>query len=166
MAANDLAQQYYRRALELDPDYAAAYDGLGGAIWNRGNADGEPFQPAEIRKSAQLTEKAVQLDPSLVQAHVGLAMFAMRYDFDWNRADRELRAALALSPFVGAELNYANLCLVLGKRQEADPPLSARAGPGLVEFPVGAERCAVPLGGRPVPGSARRSSQNCCPESH
>ena len=120
MAANDLAQQYYRRALELDPDYAAAYDGLGGAIWNRGNADGEPFQPAEIRKSAQLTEKAVQLDPSLVQAHVGLAMFAMRYDFDWNRADRELHTALAISPFVGSELNYANLCLVLGKRQEAD----------------------------------------------
>jgi TolB-like protein/Tfp pilus assembly protein PilF len=120
MAANDLAQQYYRRALELDPDYAAAYEGLGGAIWNRANADGEPFQPAEIRKSAQLTEKAVQLDPNLVRAHVGLAMFAMRYDFDWNRADRELRAALALSPFAGAELNYANLCLVLGKRQEAD----------------------------------------------
>jgi tetratricopeptide (TPR) repeat protein len=47
-------------------------------------------------------------------------MFAMRYDFDWNRADRELHTALALSPLVGSELNYANLCLVLGKRQEAD----------------------------------------------
>jgi TolB-like protein/Tfp pilus assembly protein PilF len=120
MAANDLAQQYYRRALELDPDYASAYEGLGGAIWNRGNADGEPFQPAEIRKAAQLTERAVQLDPRLVRAHVGLAMFAMRYDFDWDRADRELHTALSLSPFVGSELNYANLCLVLGKRQEAD----------------------------------------------
>ena len=120
MAANDLAQQYYRRALELDPDYAAAYDGLGGAIWNRGNADGEPFDPAEVRDAAQLTEKAVQLDPGLVRAHVSLAMFAMRYDFDWNRADRELHTALGLSPYVGSELNYANLCLVLGKRQEAD----------------------------------------------
>jgi serine/threonine protein kinase/Tfp pilus assembly protein PilF len=120
MAANDLAQQYYRRALKLDPDYAAAYEGLGAAIWNRGNADGEPFQPAEIRKSEELTEKAVQLDPNLVRAYVGLALFAMRYDFDWNRADRELRTALTLSPFTGAELNYANLCLVLGKRQEAD----------------------------------------------
>ena len=119
-AANDLAQQYYRRALELDPDYAAAYDGLAGAIWNRGNSDGEPFHPAEIRNSAQLTEKAVQLDPRLVRAHVALAMFAMRYDFDWNRADRELHTALGLSPYVGSELNYANLCLVLGKRQEAD----------------------------------------------
>lgn len=120
MAANDLAQQYYRRALELDPDYAAAYDGLASAIWNRGNADGEPFHPAEIRNAAQLTEKAVQIDPGLVRAHVGLAMFAMRYDFDWNRADRELHTALGLSPFVGSEINYANLCLVLGKRREAD----------------------------------------------
>jgi TolB-like protein/Tfp pilus assembly protein PilF len=120
MAANTLSQEYYRRAVELDPGYAAAYDGLGSAIWNRGNADGEPFRPAEIRKSAQLIEKAIQLDPNLVRAHVRLAMFAMRYDFDWNRAERELRTALALSPFVGTELTYANLCLMLGKRQEAD----------------------------------------------
>jgi TolB-like protein len=119
-AANDLSQQYFQHALELDPNYAAAYDGLATAIWNRGNADGEPFHPAEIREAAQLTEKSVQLDPGLVRARVGLALFAMRYDFDWNRADRELHAALALSPFVGTEINYANLCLVLGKRQEAD----------------------------------------------
>jgi TolB-like protein/Tfp pilus assembly protein PilF len=120
MAADDLSQQYYRRALALDPEYAAAYEGLSAAIWNRGNADGEPFQPAEIRKSAHLIEKAIQLDPNLVRAHVALAMFAMRYDFDWNRADRELRTALTLSPFGGTEVCYANLCLVLGKRQEAD----------------------------------------------
>jgi TolB-like protein len=120
MAANDLSLQYFRRALELDPNYAAAYLGLADAIWNRGNADGEPFHPAQIRESAQLTEKSVQLDPGLVRAHVGLAQIAMRYDFDWNRADRELHTAFGLSPFVGTEIIYANLCLVLGKRQEAD----------------------------------------------
>jgi adenylate cyclase len=119
-AANDLSQQDYRRALELDPDYAQAWEGLSGAIWNRSNADGEPFQPAEVRKSEQALEKAVQLDPGLARSHVSLAMFAMRYDFDWSRAERELRAALALSPYVGTELNYANLCLVLGRRREAD----------------------------------------------
>jgi tetratricopeptide (TPR) repeat protein len=119
-AANALSQQYYRRALELDPEYAAAYDGLGSAMWNRSNADGEPFHPTEIRQAAQLMEKAAQLDPNLVRPHVGLAMFAIRYDFDWNRAERELHTALSLSPFVGSEINYANLCLMLGRRQEAD----------------------------------------------
>jgi len=120
MDANSLSQQYYRRALELDPDYALAWEGLSGAIWNRGNADGEPFQPAEIRKSEQALEKAVQLDPSQPRTHVGLAMFAIRYDFDWSRAERELHTALMLPPFVGSELNYATLCLILGRRQEAD----------------------------------------------
>ena len=52
--------------------------------------------------------------------NVALATFAVRYDFDWNRAERELRTALSLGPFTGTELNYANLCLVLGRRQEAD----------------------------------------------
>jgi TolB-like protein/Tfp pilus assembly protein PilF len=120
MEANTLAQQYYRRALELDPDYAQAWEGLSGAIWNRSNADGEPFQPDEIRKSEEALEKAVQLDPGLARSHVGLAMFAMRYDFDWSRAERELETALTLGPFAGTEINYANLCLVLGRRREAD----------------------------------------------
>jgi TolB-like protein len=119
-AANDLSQQYYRRAIELDPDYAQAWEGLSGAIWNRANADGEPFNPAEIRKSEKALEKSVQLDPGLMKAHVGLAMFAMRYDFDWNRAERELKTAVALGSSANTELNYANLCLVLGRRQEAD----------------------------------------------
>jgi hypothetical protein len=35
VAANALARQDSRRALELDPAYAAAYWSLGSAIWNR-----------------------------------------------------------------------------------------------------------------------------------
>jgi len=123
LEANALAQRDFRRALELDPDYALAYAGLSGAIWNRNNALGEPFRPAEIRESEELCQKAVQLDPNLAKAHVALAMFAMRYDWDWNRAERELEAAISIGPTAGAEMNLANLNLILGKRAEADQHL-------------------------------------------
>jgi TolB-like protein/Tfp pilus assembly protein PilF len=119
-AANDRSQEYYRRAIELDPEYAQAWEGLSAAIWNRANADGEPFNPAEIRKSEQALEKSIKLDPGLMRAHVGLAMFAMRYDFDWNRAERELQTAESLGSNANTEINYASLCLVLGRRKEAD----------------------------------------------
>jgi serine/threonine protein kinase/Flp pilus assembly protein TadD len=143
LAANALAQQDFRRALELDPDYALAYAGLGGAIWNRSNAVGERMAPEEIRKSEQLWQKAVQLDPDLARAHVALAMFAMQYDWDWNRAERELQAAISLAASSGAEMNFATLCLILGRRQEADEhfqrardldPLSAQAGLNFAQF--------------------------------
>jgi serine/threonine protein kinase/Flp pilus assembly protein TadD len=143
LEANDLAQQNFRRALNLDPDYALAYAGLGAAIWNRSNAAGQPFVPAKIRESEELWQKAMQLDPGLAKAHVALAMFAMRYDWDWDRAERDLQAALSINPTAGAEMNFASLDLILGRRADADrhfqraqdlDPLSSQAVLNAAQF--------------------------------
>jgi tetratricopeptide (TPR) repeat protein len=99
--------------------------------------------PEEIRKSEQLWQKAIQLDSGLAKAHVALAMFAMQYDWDWNRAERESQAAHSVGPTSGAEMNFATLCLILGRRREADEhfqrardldPLSAQAGLNFAQF--------------------------------
>jgi len=118
--ANLQAETDYRRALEIDPDYAAAYAGLGVALWNQSIRAGQPPLLEDRRKAQELFQKAVEIDPTLAAAHNGLANYAMQYDWDWNRAERELKAVLSSGENAGAEGSYALLCLILGRRVEAD----------------------------------------------
>ena len=118
--SNLQAEADYRRAIEIDPDYAPAYAGLASAIWNQNIWANQSPLLEERRKAEELWQKALQVDAGLVAAHSGLAAYAMQYDWDWTRAERELRAVLSAGENSGAESNYAFLCLVLGRRTEAE----------------------------------------------
>jgi TolB-like protein/tetratricopeptide (TPR) repeat protein len=123
VAANVLAQQDYRRALEIDPSYAAAYQGLASAIWNRNIWAGERPVPEERRESERLYQKVIELEPDSMPARQSLALFAMQYDWDWQRAEREFRTVVAADRNAAAESHYALLCLIQGRRQDADDHL-------------------------------------------
>jgi TolB-like protein/Tfp pilus assembly protein PilF len=118
--ANLQAQADYRRALEIDPNYALAYAALASAIWNQNIWAGQSPLIEERRKSEELWQKALQLDPGYMPAHSGLAAYAMQYDWDWKRAEREYEAALSSGDSPGIEDNYALLCLIRGRRDEAN----------------------------------------------
>ena len=62
----------YERAIELQPDYAAAYAALSLTLWNLRNAGG-PDHTDRIRSTAY---RAVQLDPALAEAHAPWASLA------------------------------------------------------------------------------------------
>jgi TolB-like protein/DNA-binding winged helix-turn-helix (wHTH) protein/Tfp pilus assembly protein PilF len=113
------AKQYFLKATELQPDYASGWAGLanyyGAAVVSwvldpRGNLDlGE-----------QAAVRALQLDPTLPEAHLamGAAYFFHRWDF--AAADRELLAAIALDPrFAEAYHVRAKLLGVLNRHAEA-----------------------------------------------
>ncbi len=120
---NAQAQRDYRRALEIDPEYAAACLGLGDAIWNRRGVSSQRALLAELRQAEQLWQRASQLDPGLSAAHAALGLYAEQYDWDWNRAEREFQASLAAGQSGGAEMSLALLYLILGRRTEADEHL-------------------------------------------
>jgi tetratricopeptide (TPR) repeat protein len=121
--ANSRAQAYFRQAIRLDPEYVLAYEGLADAIWNQNIWANESPVMEERRKAEELWQKAVQLDPEAIPAHRGLAAYAMQYDWDWKRADRELQAAMKNGDNAGVEENYASLTLILGRRAETDKHL-------------------------------------------
>ncbi len=77
----------------------------------------------ERNSAAELARKALQLDPNLAEAHAVLADLAMEYDWDWSRAERELRLAVAGPPSAKAELSYAFFLIFHGRFAEADPHL-------------------------------------------
>ena len=69
----------------------------------------------------QLIQKALALDPTLATAHGMLAMLAMQYDWDWDRAEREVKSAGGSNS--GVEQAYAYLLIYRGRFAEADQHL-------------------------------------------
>ena len=91
------AVNYFQRALEADPSFAAAaaelaltYSALG--EWG--------FMPpaAATEKARTLAERAIRLEPNLAIAHAVLGNVHDVYDWDWAAADREINLALKLAP--------------------------------------------------------------------
>jgi tetratricopeptide (TPR) repeat protein len=115
------AEADYQRAIGLDPEYAVAYLGLGIAKYDQNVARGSTGQTDAERKDAeQLVAKALELDPELPMAHALLALWAMQFDWDWQRAERELRLAVAGAPNAIAEQYYGFFLIFRGRFEEAD----------------------------------------------
>jgi TolB-like protein len=92
----DAAEQYFDVALARDPEYALAYVGLS-KVWSlRQQMQFVARKEAAPRLKAA-AEKAVELDPTLPEAHERLAI---QYSGDWNwgAADSEYQRAIQLGP--------------------------------------------------------------------
>jgi tetratricopeptide (TPR) repeat protein len=91
------AIDYFRQALEKDPNYAAAYCGLADAhiscaFW----ADQPPGE--QCQKAKTYARKALEIDPTLGEAHGALSYVYTIHDWNWEAAERESFEALRLSP--------------------------------------------------------------------
>jgi len=117
------AEAQYRRAIELDPQYANAYLALGNAEYSAYVARGSGHQTESERHNAEKAfRKSLELDPSLAGSHAMLGVVAMQYDWDWRRAERELKMAVGASSAT-AETFYAFFLIFHGRFSEADSHL-------------------------------------------
>ncbi len=90
------AIEYFQQAIAKDPGYAAAYSGLSDALLGE-VFTGTPSE--EVRQKATLAaQKALELDPSLAEAHNSLGGIREFYDWDWPEAEKEYRRAIELNP--------------------------------------------------------------------
>ena len=110
---------YFERAIELAPDYAAAYAGLSDAWLHLGNFGVKAFKEVESpARSAAL--KAMKLDEQLADAHIALANIKHFCDWDWAGSEQEFRRALVLDPSsFDAHIYYGTLLMHLGRHDEA-----------------------------------------------
>jgi TolB-like protein/DNA-binding winged helix-turn-helix (wHTH) protein len=110
------AISYYQQAIDTDPNYALAYVGLADAyheLWDT------PPREA-IPKSRAASEKALQLDEGLAEAHSSLGWVKWIYYWDWAGAEVEFQRALQLNPnSSGAHGMHAEYLDSMGRFAEA-----------------------------------------------
>jgi TolB-like protein/DNA-binding winged helix-turn-helix (wHTH) protein/Tfp pilus assembly protein PilF len=94
------SREYFEKAIQLQPDYAAAWSGLADAYIVRAVAGMSPPQEV-VGKAETAARKAVELDGSLPEAHNTMAAVYLFGHWDWKNADAESLRALELNP------NYA-----------------------------------------------------------
>jgi adenylate cyclase len=94
---NALAEEFFQRAIDLDPIFAGGYTGLAVALNRAGNLF-QTRNPAEARSAAEaMARRAVALDGGDAEARSRLAI-ALHTRGDHQGAQAEAERALAISP--------------------------------------------------------------------
>jgi DNA-binding winged helix-turn-helix (wHTH) protein/TolB-like protein/Tfp pilus assembly protein PilF len=93
------AIECFETAIRRDPAYALAYAGLAdsyallGAMTNRVAPRG-----VLLPKALRAAQHALEIDPTLAEAHASLGFIKMHYQWDWAGGEREFRRAIELNP--------------------------------------------------------------------
>ncbi|MCH7987103.1 MAG: protein kinase [Acidobacteria bacterium] len=109
--------EYFGQAIEQDPGYALAYVGLSESyivLADRG-------MPSKIAfpKAKMAVAKALELDDTLGEVHVSLAVIKDTYEWDWVAAEREYKRAIELNPGYATSHHWYSIYLSwLGGRHE------------------------------------------------
>jgi TolB-like protein/Tfp pilus assembly protein PilF len=114
------AIDYFQQAIQKDPNFVLAYCGLADSYFSlaRNTAALSPKEAGA--KARQAAEKAVDIDPSLAEAHASLGNVLLVFEWDFPAAEREFRRAINLNPsYPYAHQWYAELLSSTGRYEEA-----------------------------------------------
>jgi len=93
----DKAIDSYKKAIELDPNFALAYAATAEVYNSMGkNPDVPPKDCIPLAKAA--ATRALEIDPLLPQAHSALADSLALYDWNWTESERHFKKALEFDP--------------------------------------------------------------------
>ncbi len=88
----------YNRVIEQDPGFAPGHAALAEAYTVQ--AIGFSLKPSRttMPKAREAAHRALELDPSLAEAHLARGLVAMYYEWDYPAAKRDIEHAIALKP--------------------------------------------------------------------
>lgn len=120
-ASLEKAIALYERAIRRQPGVARFHAGLADAYALEGSLTSPPGSRSDLMERARAAAgRALELDPSLADAHAALAFVRMHYDFDWPGAEAEFREALRLDAnYPTAHHWYAYFLLTRGRADDA-----------------------------------------------
>jgi adenylate cyclase len=139
-ADNDLAINYFKKALEIEPMYAYAYAGLGDAYAQkafRANMD-----QALLDTAVLMSAKAVQTDPELSEGYKALGL-AFHYQGKFDDAMTQYEKALELDP--NNDMAANNLGMIA--REQGDIAVAAKWAQRTLDINKNVPQSAVNMAG-------------------
>ena len=119
--AFDQARKLFLQALELDPNFAKAYAGLGFAYMFDYQNRWSDNPDASLGLAKEYAERAIAKDPKEALAHA-VAAVAATFRRDIDRAQSEIDIALSLNPNMAMAYNIqGGIRIYLGRPDEAIP---------------------------------------------
>jgi TolB-like protein/Flp pilus assembly protein TadD len=114
------AEEHFKAALELEPDFALGYAGLADAYILL--AEYSANCPSSVIGCARTAaRRALAIDPSLGEAEASLALLTSIHDWDWATAGEHYRRSMELNPSYATVYHWYSLdyCALLGRFAEA-----------------------------------------------
>jgi len=113
------AIEFFNQAIEIDPNYGAAYAGLADC-YNMLVVYGR-LQPKEgFPKAKEAAAKALEIDESSAEAHSSMAFIKFRWDWDRTETEREFQTAIKLKPaYAPAHQWYSSYLVAVERFDEA-----------------------------------------------
>lgn len=109
------AVEFYKQAIEQDPNYALAFSGLAEAYVLFSSDDVAPAKDSmPLAKAA--AQRALDIDDSLAEAHSSLGYYLAFYEFDLKSAEGEFRRAIELKPTYAIARQWFAASLTVVKR--------------------------------------------------
>ena len=113
------AIEQFSKAVEIEPTYAAAYSGIADCYTTMGYLSYmDPLDAFPQARTAAM--KAIELDPTLAEAHASLAYYNLYHAWDWEEAEKEFKRAIEFNPnYATAHEWYSYYLSAMGRFDEA-----------------------------------------------
>jgi tetratricopeptide (TPR) repeat protein len=99
MTKADVARgvDYFRQAIDLDPDFALGWTGLSQGYTIQAGYGWAPVSEG-YERARDAAKRSLALEPDLAEGHVCLGHVLESYDWDWKAANAQYQRAFALAP--------------------------------------------------------------------
>jgi TolB-like protein/tetratricopeptide (TPR) repeat protein len=114
---------YFHLALEKDPNYAAAYAGIG-EIWLQRCMRGYISSSEAILQAKEALLRALEMDDSAGEVHESLAIYKF-FEWDWVGAEKECQRAIQLNNnSAHAHFAYSDFLIHMGRDQQSNEEMT------------------------------------------
>ena len=124
--------EYFRRATEIQPDYAEAWAGLAD-YYGEGAADDVLDPRTAFGPQEEAAKRALELAPDLAEAHLAMAAVYLIARWDLTNADLESQRAISLDPHDG-ESYYFRACVLDAMDRHAEAIEAAKRSVELAPY--------------------------------
>ncbi|MBC7827841.1 MAG: tetratricopeptide repeat protein [Chitinophagaceae bacterium] len=108
---------HFEKAIVRDPSFALAHTNLAYCYTLIGVAGyGNIARDVAEKKAKEAVMKALEIDPTLAEAHAALGYIKFRIDWDWDGAEREFKKAIEIKPGYATAHEWYALYLAIQRR--------------------------------------------------